>query len=221
MNRPPSAQAPKYDAVAEDGRISAPTYDRNIAPLTEALAPWLEGRTGRALEIGSGPGQHVTALARSFPSLSWTGSDPDPAHLRSIAAWTAHLGVPVAPPLALDAATEWAARPDIAAIAPLELILNLNVIHITPMEVARGILRGAGQCLAPGGLLAFYGPFRENGAHTGEGNARFDEGLRARNPDWGIRDAGEIAELGAAEGLEHTALIPMPANNRILLLRRG
>jgi hypothetical protein len=96
----------------------------------------------------------------------------------------------------------------------------MNVIHIAPFAVAEGIVRGAGRALAPEGLLVFYGPFRENGAHTGDGNRRFDEGLRAENPAWGLRDVDEISDMARAAGLEPAALIAMPANNRLVIFRR-
>jgi len=85
----------------------------------------------------------------------------------------------------------------------------------------RGIVAGAGKALARGGILIFYGPFKVGGEHIGAGNATFDAGLRAENPDWGLRDTDEIAALGAKAGLEFAALQAMPANNRLLVLRRA
>ena len=62
---------------------------------------------------------------------------------------------------------------------------------------------------------------REDGAHTGEGNRRFDEGLRAENPAWGVRDTAEIGAMAAAAGLSPAARVAMPANNRLLIFRRA
>ena len=193
-------------------------FERNAPPIIDALAPRLAGREGRALEIGSGTGQHVIAFSRAFPDLRWTPSDPDPLHRQSIDAWRAHEGAATARALALDAAGDWAGA--VAPIAPLELVISLNVIHIAPIAVARGIVNGAGTVLAPGGLLAFYGPFREGGRHTGEGNALFDSRLRADNPEWGLRDVDEITEMAAEAGLARRDLISMPANNRLLLFEK-
>lgn len=192
-----------------------PVYERNHGPITEALGPVLADVQGNALEIGSGTGQHVQDFARTFPQLRWTPSDPDPGHRRSTNAWTAHNGLPVAPARALDASSDWAR--DLEDIAPLAFILSLNVIHIAPFSVAQGIVAGAARTLLPGGLLAFYGPFREGGLHTGDGNAEFDKRLRAQNPHWGVRDVGEISDLAEPVGLSFSKLIKMPANNRILI----
>jgi hypothetical protein len=195
-----------------------PVYERNVGPIVEALGPILSGRSGQALEIGSGTGQHVVDFARAFPTLEWQPTDPDPHHRTSIDAWRRHAGAPTRAARDLDAASDWAGRDDLGA--PFALILSLNVIHISPVAVLHGILRGAAATLATGGIVAFYGPFREGGVHTGDGNAAFDADLRSRNPEWGIRDVDEIVATAAAEGLHFDRLVPMPANNRILVLTR-
>jgi len=195
-------------------------YEKNAKPVIDGLSPFLDGLKGHALEIGSGTGQHVVAFSQAFPRLTWTPSEPDPLHRKSINAWRAHCAALTNPALTIDAAADWAATDPITALTPLQLILSLNVIHISPMTVATGILAGAGKSLTAGGYLAFYGPFRENGQHTGEGNAMFDARLRADNPDWGVRDTADISTLAHAQGLTQIALLQMPSNNRILLLRK-
>ncbi len=203
-----------------DDRLFSPVFQRNSPPLLVALAPWFGGRTGPVLEIGSGTGQHAGAFRLAFPGLDWIASDPDEEHRASVRAWARELKLEGREPPDIDATTDWAARDDIRALGPLAAVVAMNVIHIAPFAVARGIVRGAGIALAPGGLLVFYGPFRENGRHVGEGNRAFDEGLRAENPEWGIRDAVEMTDLARDSGLEVAAAIAMPANNRLLLFRR-
>lgn len=203
-----------------DVRLDSPVFQRNCPPLLVALAPWLAHRTGVVLEIGSGTGQHAAAFRLGFPALDWVASDPDPEHRASILAWAGALGLPPRPALYLDAATEWARDPTVAALGPLTAVLSMNVIHIAPVRVAEGIVRGAGHALGPGGLLVFYGPFVEHGEHTGEGNRQFDARLRAENPEWGVRDVDDLTGLARAAGLVPAALVPMPANNRLLIFRR-
>jgi hypothetical protein len=79
---------------------------------------------------------------------------------------------------------------------------------------------GAGRLLASGGVLAFYGPFREGGRHTGDGNASFDAGLRADNPDWGVRDIEAVATLADAAGFGPPQVHRMPSNNIIASFRK-
>jgi hypothetical protein len=204
-----------------DARLHSPVFLRNSPPLLVALAPWFSGRSGPVLEIGAGTGQHAGAFRLGFPGLDWIASDPDADHRASVAAWADTLGLPPRPVLDVDAASDWAAASDVAALGPLAAVVSMNVIHIAPVAVAEGIVRGAGRTLAANGLLVFYGPLLENGRHTGEGNRLFDAGLRAENPDWGLRDTSMIRDLAEAAGLSLAALLGMPANNRLLIFRKA
>ncbi len=65
-----------------------------------------------------------------------------------------------------------------------------------------------------------YGPFTiEGGKHTSEGNKSFDRSLREQNPEWGYRDVEEVVAQAAARGLVSEAVVPMPANNFLLVFR--
>lgn len=204
----------------DGARLRAPTFERNSPPIIAQLAPWMAGRSGPALEIGAGTGQHAAALQLAFPKLDWWPSEPDPVHCASISAWREHLKLPPRNPIELDAALDWPSNNTISQLGPLSTVISMNVIHISPFAVARGIVAGAGKTLVPGGLLIFYGPFLENGKHTGKGNAAFDKGLRAENPSWGVRDVDEISVLAKDAGLSQAVLIEMPANNRLLIYRK-
>ncbi|WP_088623985.1 DUF938 domain-containing protein [Oceanicola sp. 22II-s10i] len=221
-NQPTSAHVARYtpDRHADygDARLSSPVFPRNSPPLIAALTPWLGGRTGKVLEIGCGTGQHGAAFELAWPGIAWQASDPYPEHCASAESWRLALKLPSRDTLALDAAADWG--PEVTAAGPFTAVFTANVIHIAPPAVLAGILRGAPQVLGPCGLLIFYGPFMENGRHTGEGNARFDAGLRADNPDWGLRDIADLREGAAAEGLEMAAVLAMPANNRVLIFRK-
>jgi hypothetical protein len=88
------------------------------------------------------------------------------------------------------------------------------MIHIAPWSACDGLMAGAGRILGAGGVLYLYGPFREDGHHTAPSNAAFDASLRARDPNWGVRDLGEVTALAAQHGLAHRETAAMPANNR-------
>jgi hypothetical protein len=106
-------------------------------------------------------------------------------------------------------------------LGELSAVLCCNVIHIAPWAVARGIVRGAVRVLAPGAPLILYGPFREGGRHTSAGNAGFDAGLRAENPDWGVRDLDEVSALAAGAGFGPVRVTRMPANNLLAAFARN
>ena len=102
-----------------------------------------------------------------------------------------------------------------------DAILNINMIHIAPWSAAEALFRGAARLLPPAGVLFLYGPFKRDGRHTAESNARFDERLRAEDPRWGVRDLGDVQALAAAAGFAAPEVIAMPANNLSLVFRRN
>lgn len=62
--------------------------------------------------------------------------------------------------------------------------------------------------------MFLYGPFALGGLLAPQSNRDFDASLKARsNGVWGIKDVEFVARSGEKEGLELTAITPMPANN--------
>lgn len=55
-----------------------------------------------------------------------------------------------------------------------------NMTHIAPWAATAGLVAGAAAVLAPGGLLAVYGPFKLRGSFTTDSNRAFHERLVAR-----------------------------------------
>ena len=217
---PAPCLSPGTVPAESDGRRYSPSFERNAEPIRAALADILGAATGTLIEIGAGTGQHAAALAPAFPGLRWVPTDRDPGNAASIAAWRAHAPCPtLAEGHTLDASGDWPAALAAAGVTSATAIFSANVIHIAPWSVATGIITGAARILAPDGALIFYGPFREDGVHTGDGNATFDTCLRATDPAWGIRDVGELADCAAQAGFGPPALRTMPSNNRMLTFR--
>ena len=179
------------------------------------LKPRLPPR-GLVLEIAAGAGEHALHLAGALPGLTWQPTDPDPAARDSIAAWRAAAALPnLLAPLSLDAA-----QPDAWPVARADIVVCINMIHISPWAATEGLMAGAGQRLPPGGLLYLYGPFAESG-EMAPTNALFDASLKGRNPAWGVRDLGDVAALALANGLALDERIAMPANNLSLIFRKA
>jgi hypothetical protein len=69
-------------------------------------------------------------------------------------------------------------------------------------------------------VLIFYGPFREQGQHAGEGNELFDARLQADDPAWGIRDLADVSALAQGAGFGPAHVTSMPSNNRLVVFRK-
>ena len=201
------------------GTLTAPSVARNREPILAVLRrviplPILPAR-GLVLEIASGSGEHAIYFAAALPGLTWQPSDPDPEARESIGAYRAAAQLPnLLPPLALDAAaSRW-------PVTQADVIVAINMIHIAPWAASEGLMAGAERLLPAGGVLFLYGPFREHGRHTAPSNAAFDESLRARNREWGVRDLDEVAALATQHGLALEERVAMPANNLSVVFRR-
>jgi len=198
-----------------DGRRSAPHVARNAGPIADVLRDVLPER-GLVLEVASGTGEHILHFARAFPKLRWQPSDPEPAALRSIEAWRAEARLPnLLPAVALDA------RPADWSVAAADAILCINMIHISPWAATVGLMRGAGRLLAPGAPLYLYGPYRRAGVETAPSNEAFDASLRARDPEWGLRDLEDVVAEAQGQDLRLDTVVPMPANNLSVVLRKS
>jgi hypothetical protein len=214
------------------GALFAPAAARNAAPLREQLARLLAAAPGRpcaVLELAAGGGQHAADFAASLPAAllrSWQATDKEASGVASCAAYRAALPEGSAgrarlpPPRQLDVqALPW--PPDLACGAA-DLVLAVNLLHISPPAVCGAVLRGAAAALRPGGLLALYGPFLVQGRFTTPSNEAFDAQLRAMSPEYGLRDMDmDVFAPGAALGLARAEVVAMPANNFLLVLRKS
>jgi SAM-dependent methyltransferase len=194
---------------------SAPATERNREPIAAVLREVLPP-VGTVLEVASGTGEHAACFAGLFPALIWQPSDPDAGALASIAAWRAESAAAnLLEPVELDAASdEW-------PIAGADAILCVNMVHISPWTATAGLLRGAGRLLAPGAPLILYGPYRRAGVPTAPSNEAFDRSLKARDPQWGLRDLEAVAAEAAKHGFELDRVVEMPANNLTIVFRRA
>jgi SAM-dependent methyltransferase len=192
----------------------APAVARNRNPILDVLRHVLPEH-GTVLEIASGSGEHVVYFAAGLPLLSWQPSEVDPLAVKSISAHRASVDLPnLLAPIELDVeAMAW-------PVTRADAVVCINMLHIAPWSAAEGLMAGAGRVLPPGGVLYLYGPFSENGRHTAPSNAAFNASLRARNPDWGVRDLIEVTDLAVRNGFELIERIAMPANNLSVVFHR-
>lgn len=198
------------------GALSSPATARNRDPILEVLKRRMPQR-GLVLEVAAGAGEHAVHFASAFPGLQWRPTDPDPQARESITAWREASRLRnLLEPVALDAAD-----PDSWPVTHADVVLCINMVHISPWTATEGLMAGAGRILSPGGMLILYGPYLEADVETAPGNLAFDESLRARNPAWGIRRLEDVTALAAEQGLRLAERIAMPANNLSLVFRKA
>jgi len=199
---------------ASDPRQYRPHVVRNREPILDVLRRVLPLR-GLILEIASGSGEHAAYFAEALPLLTWQPTDPDAQALASIAAHRAAVGAAnLLAPLRLDvSAARW-------PVERADAVLCNNMIHIAPWSVSEGLMAGAQRTLSAGGILYLYGPYKIGGRHTAPSNEEFDASLRARNPEWGIRDLADVEDLARRHDFDLAETVPMPANNLSVIFRR-
>jgi hypothetical protein len=174
------------------------------------------GKPSSLLEVASGSGQHAAYLAARFPLWSWQPSDVEPGHLISIEAYRQETHAPnLRAPLLLDVqAVPWSLP------RKYDAIVAINLLHISPWRCTESLLEEGCRHLSAGGALYLYGAFRRQGRHTAPSNLSFDAGLRAQNPEWGVRCLEEVSALAEDHGLVRESVVEMPANNLSVLFRR-
>eukprot|EP00816_Leptocylindrus_hargravesii_P007355 CAMPEP_0196804852 /NCGR_PEP_ID=MMETSP1362-20130617/4527_1 /TAXON_ID=163516 /ORGANISM="Leptocylindrus danicus, Strain CCMP1856" /LENGTH=234 /DNA_ID=CAMNT_0042177389 /DNA_START=126 /DNA_END=830 /DNA_ORIENTATION=- len=221
--------------------MDSPSAERNKEPIWKILGPYLsaqvqkkEGKDDvvRVLEIAAGCGVHTLHFCEQLDNrfansihtagganngekkklLVWKPTDPDAPSRASInnrrnAFQGSSVEIHEAETLLLGQEE----APTVVG-APVDVIICINMIHISPWEATLGLMKLAGECLTEDGILYCYGPYKEGGTAV-ESNMRFDASLRSRDPSWGVRDLEEVAKVAAENGLNLHARVEMPANN--------
>lgn len=186
---------------------------RNREPILEVLQRHFAERR-RVLEIGSGTGQHAVHFAAAMPHLCWQTSER-PAQLAGLQPWLEEAALAnLPPPLALDVAGPWPA-------ARFDAVFTANTLHIMSWTHVCALFAALPDVLAPEAVLAVYGPFNYGGTFTSPSNAAFDQWLKKRSSDSGVRDFEAVDALARSAGLALIEDCAMPAHNRTLLWRRA
>lgn len=163
------------------------------------------------LEIGSGTGQHAVFFAQLLPHLQWHASDV-PEYLSGIAMWVnEYAGPNLHGPYTLDVT-----QPD-WPLTQVDAVFSANTAHIMNWTAVQAMFAGVGRILSRGGRFCLYGPFNYHGEYTSDSNARFDDWLKARDPQSGVRDLDDLMPLASAAELQLVRDHTMPVNNRILV----
>lgn len=197
------------------GKLHAPSATRNLSVIT-ALLRDVAPSQGRALEIASGTGQHINALAKALPQIDWFPTEIAPDRIVSIDAYGAAEPLDnLHPARMLDATKKgW------SATQPHFNFIHLgNLLHLITQPAAHTLLREVSLALTPAGTFTLYGPFLRSGVHTSDGDAQFDAELRAADPDIGYKDDAWVTDVLTSAGLT-LRIVDMPANNLAFIAKR-
>jgi len=173
---------------------------------------FLESKT--VWEIGGGTGQHACYFAQQLPHLQWQVTDRA-ENLAGINSWIEVSGLENLPKsLALNVSNEqWPCQ-------EIEALFSANTLHIMSWLEVECFFAGLGRYLTQDARVCIYGPFNYSGEYTSLSNASFDQWLKTRDPQSGIRDFEAIEKLAKLVGLIVKNDFAMPANNRLLVLQK-
>jgi hypothetical protein len=105
-------------------------------------------------------------------------------------------------------------------LASADGIICINIVHISPWQATLGLIKSAAAILPPGSPLNLYGPYMRGGVAPAPSNHAFDQNLRDRNPNWGLRDLEAVAATAQSVGFSAPAITEMFANNLSVVFRR-
>lgn len=203
------------DRESTGARLYSPTAGRNKDPIRKVLSKHLP-QNAKVLEIASGSGEHGVHLCSLRPDIIWQYSDPDEDSRASQNDWRTEYPEQILAALPLNTmqAQWWVELGDINAI------FCANMIHIAPWEAALGLAQGAKHLLSEKGDVFLYGPFLE-GEETAPSNLAFNENLKVKNPEWGVRKLSAVKHIFSEQGFNLTARIVMPKENRLLIFTKS
>jgi len=187
--------------------------ERNKEPILNILKDVLS-ECSHVLEIGTGTAQHAVHFGKNLRHLIWQTSDlkdniPDIAERINLEG-----AENVIMPLEIDVTENpW-------PIDTADAVFTANTLHIMSWSSVPHFFNGVGKILTSSGILCIYGPFKYSGDFTSESNRDFDEWLKSRNPESGIRDFENVNKLASDQGLKLIKDYSMPANNQLIVWRK-
>jgi len=220
--------------------LDSPSAQRNKEPIWNILSskviPLLvvkndheiQKQNIRVLEIAAGCGVHTEYFAqnlgREFNSLWYLPTDPEVVSQISIQERIKDTGLDkmgVCPAVSLTLNVNGFVEESSSFVKndEIDLILCINMIHISPWEATVGLMKEAQKKLRKGGVLFCYGPYKQDGTAV-ESNLNFDRSLKSRDASWGIRDLEQVQQLAKENGLECIQTVEMPANNLSVLFQK-
>lgn len=212
--------------------LSLYASSKNKLPVLTAIQPVLEKmkRTSveiysteelKLIEIASGTGEHAAFFKSALPFLTYQPTEPDVTMHESIKAWCQNFPN-VHSPINLDVNTY---NNDDMIFPPeyrnqnTDIFICINMIHISPIKSTYSLFKIASQMIKTNGVLITYGPYKVKGFMV-PSNVEFDTWLKAKNPEYGIRELDDLEAIAKESSFELEEKIEMPSNNLTLVFRK-
>jgi len=199
---------------------------RNKQPIIEVFQGVVEkarvaGGKVNIFEIASGTGEHAAFFGERLNNIVFQPSEPQIEMHDSILDWTKALCGIVLPPILLNIEEfqDDAILPEYMRNQSVDIIICINMIHISPFSATESLFRTANACIRSGGYVYLYGPYRVGG-YMGEGNSKFDAELRERNPSYGIRDLEDVERVAKTNFFALDMTVDMPSNNLSVIFKK-
>lgn len=188
--------------------------ERNRIPILKVLKSLITTRHLRLLEIGTGTGQHAVYFAPHFTHLIWVTSDVKENH-EGITSWLEESSAPnIIGPGTFEVGKDQFPNGN------FDIVYTANTFHIMSWSNCQLLMEMLGKNLQEESLVIVYGPFNYNGNFTSESNAAFDQSLKSRSSEMGIRNFEDVVKGMEINGLSLQSDHEMPANNRLLVFKR-
>uniref|UniRef100_A0A7E5A1M3 Methyltransferase-like 26 n=1 Tax=Panagrellus redivivus TaxID=6233 RepID=A0A7E5A1M3_PANRE len=206
--------------------LVATAAERNKGFILEVLSKYVDKtKHYKCLELASGTGAHAAHFAKKLPNVDFQPSECSSRVLHSIVAHVDKLRLPnLRVPLYIDVTKDpslWALPEDYAP-SSIDILVCINMIHISSNAAVEGLFKAADGLLRPGsGILLTYGPYAFEGNISPESNISFHENLQQQNPEWGLRDIIALKEIAKHNNLGLEKIHEMPMNNHCLIFRRN
>lgn len=167
----------------------------------------------RVLEVGSGSGQHLLHFSKLFPHINWQPMDL-PEYYEGLEHNLRGSPDNILPPIEMS-------LDDIPWIPDtlFDGLFSANTLHIMSWDDVIGFFERAGKQMKKAGIMCLYGPFKYNGEFTSPSNADFEQWLKEKDPNSGVRDFEKVSQLAQDNGFEFIKDQPMPSNNQFLTFK--
>ncbi|EDV27383.1 uncharacterized protein TRIADDRAFT_63612 [Trichoplax adhaerens] len=196
--------------------------ERNKHHICDVLKQVLNSNDSYSVaEVASGHGQHICFFAKEFRQSVWSPTEINAEYLNRLTENVNREQLSnVKPAVLLDASWEPSRWKESLSVNGYDLVININMVHISPFEATIGLFNGAASILKQNGYLLLYGPYAIHGVISPESNVKFHHWLKSKCTEWGLRDIFELETLAHKNNMVLEKTIDMPANNKILLFRK-